>query len=363
MENKFVVSAAPHLHDRSSVSFVMWQVVIALIPALIASVYFFGIQALLLTLYGGLAAMVTEVLVQKFRKKPLTFMDGSAFLTGMLVAYNLNAGTPWWLTVIGSVFAIAIGKQAFGGLGMNPLNPALLGRAFVLASWPTLVTSGWIHTLKGSINGIDVVKDIPIDSLQVVSPKAYTLLTSATPLNVAKAMRDSSFVQSMTTNPSLNTQIHDVIHNSLISFQNLQNLFWGNIGGSLGEVSAFALLLGALWLIHNHIIEWRIPVSYILTVFLISFIFGGMSISNSLFEIMAGGLILGAFYMATDPVTSPMTKKGRIIFGIGCGIVTMFIRVKGGYPEGVCYAILLMNIAVPLIDKYTIPRAFGEVKK
>ncbi len=362
MENKFVVSAAPHLHDRTSVSFVMWQVVIALIPALIAAVYFFGIQSLLLTLYGGFAAMAAEALIQKFRKKPITIMDGSAFLTGMLVAFNLNAGTPWWLTVVGSVFAIAIGKHAFGGLGMNPMNPALLGRAFVLASWPTMVTAGWIPTLKNSINGINMA-DIPIPNLQAISPKAYTLLTSATPLNVAKSMRDTTFVQTMTTNPVQNSQLHDLIQNSLVNFQNLQNLFWGNIGGSFGEVSAFALLFGALWLIHNHIIEWRIPLSYIITVFVLGFLIDGMSISNALFQVLAGGLVLGAFYMATDPVTSPMTKKGRVIFGIGCGIVTMFIRFKGGYPEGVCYAILLMNIAVPLIDKYTVPRAFGEVKK
>ncbi|HNX00396.1 MAG TPA: RnfABCDGE type electron transport complex subunit D [Candidatus Cloacimonadota bacterium] len=362
MDNKFVVSAAPHLHDRTSVSFVMWQVVIALIPAMIAAVYFFGFHALLLTLYGGVAAMAVEALIQKCRKKPITIMDGSAFLTGMLVAFNLDAGVPWWLTVIGAVFAIAIGKHAFGGLGMNPMNPALLGRAFVLASWPTLVTSGWMHTLKGSINGIKVT-DIPIDSLATISPKAYTLLTSATPLNVAKSMRDTTFVQSMTTNASQNTQLHDLIHNALISSQNIQHLFWGNIGGCLGEVSAFALLLGALWLIYNHIIEWRIPVSYILTVFVLGFLMDGMSVSSAMFQVLAGGVILGAFYMATDPVTSPMTKTGRIIFGIGCGVVTIFIRYKGGYPEGVCYSILLMNLLVPLIDKYTIPRAFGEVKK
>jgi Na+-translocating ferredoxin:NAD+ oxidoreductase subunit D len=362
MENKFVVSAAPHLHDRTTLSYVMWQVVIALIPALIAAVYFFGLQALLLTLYGGFAAMGTEALIQKSRKKPVTIMDGSAFLTGMLVAFNLNAGTPWWLTIVGSVFAIAIGKHAFGGLGMNPFNPALLGRAFVLASWPTLVTAGWIKTKLGSINGIKL-SDIPIDSLQTISPKAHTLLTSATPLNVAKSMRDSTFVQTMTTDQALNGRIHDLIHTALTSFHNLQNLFWGNIGGSFGEVSAFALLLGALWLIHNHIIEWRIPLSYVLTVFVIALAVGGLSISDALFQVLAGGLILGAFFMATDPVTSPMTKKGRIIFGIGCGVLTMFIRMKGGYPEGVCYSILLMNIAVPLIDKYTVPRAFGEVKK
>ena len=268
---------------------------------------------------------------------------------------------------MGAVFAIAVGKQVFGGLGHNPFNPALLGRAFLLASWPTLITSGWSHTKAGSINGID--PNMIQLNLADIAPKAYKLVTSATPLNVVKTLRDSSFVNSLTSNQSDNQTIVNGIYQQVCDFATIKHLFWGNIGGCLGEISVFALLIGAAYLLWKNIIEWRIPFFFITTVFIMSALFGGLiGVDNSPFffalsSIFSGGLILGAFYMATDYTTSPITKKGRIIFAIGCGILAVVIRMKGGYPEGVCYSILLMNIATPLIDRFTIPKAFGEVKK
>ena len=354
MSDVYAVSAAPHIKQNISVSSVMWQVVLALTPALLVGIFFFGIQSFLLTLYGVIAAVVTEALIQKLRKVPVTISDGSAVVTGILVAFNINSAAPWWLPVIGSVFAIAIGKQIFGGLGFNIFNPALLGRAFLVASWPTLMTAGWKSTapmalFKSSINGLmNLPSNVP------------AVVTSATPLGVVKALRDTTQISS---------DMAETVMNNLASMDTLQNLFWGNIGGVIGEVSAAALLLGAAYLAWKHIIEWRIPISYIGTVLILTYIFGGInglfsaSIMLPFFHIFSGGLILGAFFMATDMVTSPVTKKGRIIFGMGCGILTVVIRLVGGYPEGVSYSILLMNIAVPLIDRYTIPRIFGEVRK
>lgn len=352
MNEIYAVSAAPHVKQRISVSSVMWQVVIALVPALAVAVYFFGINSLLLSLYGITAAVVTEALIQKFRGVPVTVKDGSAVLTGLLVAYNINAAAPWWIPVVGAIFAIAIGKQVFGGLGFNVFNPALLARAFLMASWPSLMTSGWTATKLGSLSGIT--------NYAGLTQKAQTLITSATPLGVAKSIREVDFLGSVDTS---------IVMNKLVEFATLKNLFWGNIGGVIGEVSVAALLIGAAFLAYKHIIEWRIPVSYIGTVFVLTYIFGGTdglfsaSIMLPVFHIFAGGLILGAFFMATDMVTSPVTKRGRIIFGTGCGVLTVVIRLVGGYPEGVSYSILLMNIIVPLIDRFTAPKVFGEVKK
>jgi len=347
MNDVFAVSAAPHVKQNISVRSVMWQVVLALSPALLVGIFFFGIQSLLLTMYAVAAAVITEALIQKFRKVPITISDGSAVVTGILVAFNINSSSPWWLPVLGAVFAIAI--------GFNIFNPALLGRAFMMASWPTLMTAGWKATtpmsslFQSSINGL---KNLPSNVPDVV--------TSATPLGVVKALRDTTQVASDMAN---------TVRDNLTGMNTLQDLFWGNIGGVIGEVSAAALLIGAAYLAWKHIIEWRIPVSYIGTVFVLTYIFGGInglfsaSIMLPLFHILSGGLILGAFFMATDMVTSPVTKKGRLIFGMGCGILTVVIRLIGGYPEGVSYSILLMNIAVPLIDRYTTPKPFGEGKK
>ncbi len=353
MTEIYAVSAAPHIKQKISVQSVMWQVVLALTPALLAAIFFFGIRSLFLTIYGVAAAVITEAIIQKLRKIPVTVTDGSAVVTGILIAFNISSASPWWIPVVGSVFAISIGKQIFGGLGHNPMNPALLGRAFLVASWPTLMTADWKattpikHILESSINGL---KELPSNIPAVI--------TSATPLGAAKALRDTT---------QISRDMAETVMNKLADMDTIRELFWGNIGGCLGEVSAGLLLLGAAYLAYKHIIEWRIPVSYIGTVFVLIFIFGGInglfsaSILLPVFHIFAGGLILGAFFMATDLVTSPVTKRGRIIFGIGCGLITVVIRLVGGYPEGVSYSILLMNIAVPLIDKFTVPKIFGEV--
>ena len=364
MKDKYIASPAPHLHDRTSVPNVMWNVVIALLPALAFAVYYWGLRSLWLTLLGVVAAVATEALIQKLRKVPVTVTDGSAVLTGMLLTYNISAGSPWWLPIVGSVFAIGVGKQVFGGLGNNPVNPALLGRAFLLASWPTLMTGKcWIPTVSrslsdASINGISNLGAIS-DSLSVIAPKAYKLVTGATPLNVIQTIRDTTFADPDITNK---------IYNSLLDLNTLKALFWGNVGGCIGEVSVFALLLGAAWLLWKNIIEWRIPFFYISTVFVLTFLFGGLpgtgySIMLPFFHLFAGGLMLGAFFMATDYTTTPLTKKGRIVFAIGCGVLTVIIRLVGGYPEGVSYSILFMNVMTPLIDKITMPKAFGRVKK
>jgi electron transport complex protein RnfD len=330
----------------------MWSVVIALMPALVVGVYFFGPQALLLTVYGVIAAVVTEAVILKLRKKPIAIMDGSAVITGILVSFNVHSGVPWWIPVIGSVFAIAIGKHAFGGLGHNIVNPALLGRAFLVASWPTHMTSNWVQTSMLSMNGINH------EALGVDIPQ----VTSATPLQVAHTLRSSDFVATH------GDKVQDIFYH-LTDFHALVNLFFGNVAGVIGEVSAFALIIGAVYLFAKRIIEWRIPTFYIGTVFVLAWIFGGLNgpfsanINVALFHVLSGGLLLGAFFMATDMVTSPITKNGRIIFAVGCGVLTIVIRLVGGYPEGVSFSILIMNLFVPLIDKWTFPKPFGEVKK
>jgi electron transport complex protein RnfD len=352
MDKLFSVTASPHLHDNTNVKSVMWNVVIALMPALVAGVYFFGVKALLLTIYGVIAAVVTEAVILYLRKKPIVITDGSAVITGLLVSFNVHSGVPWWIPVLGSVFAIAVGKHAFGGLGHNIVNPALIGRAFLVASWPTYMTGNWVKTSMQSYNGMNA------NALSNVTEQ----ITSATPLQVAKIVRDPAFAESYQGN------VNDIFAH-LTEFSTMAHHFWGNVAGVIGEVSVAALLIGAAYLLWKRVIEWRIPACYLGTVFVLTYIFGGLNgpfsanINVPIFHLLSGGLMLGALFMATDLVTSPMTKNGRIIFGVGCGLLTVVIRLVGGYPEGVSYSILIMNLFVPLIDKYTMPRPFGEVKK
>jgi electron transport complex protein RnfD len=289
----------------------MWMVIISLLPAGAAGIFIFGKDALWTILLGITSAVLTEWLLQVLTKRKVTVLDGSAVLTGLLLAYNLPAKVPFWLPVIGSCFAIAIGKQVFGGLGQNIFNPALVGRVFLLASWPKYMTT-------------------------FTRPLNYDAITQATPLAIIKAGK--------------------VLEN--ISYL---DLFWGRRAGCIGEVCIAFLLLGALLLLLRGYISWHIPVSFIVTTGLLTYIFGpkGFFSGDWLFHILSGGLILGAFFMATDYVTSPLTKKGHIIFGIGCGLITVVIRLWGGYPEGVSYAILMMNAATPLIDRYTKNRVYG----
>ena len=297
---KLIVSSSPHIRLKESIPRVMWSVVLALTPAAIISVYLFGLSALRLIAVSILAAVISEVLWQKLMGRKITIGDGSAVVVGLLLAFVLPSRLPWWMAAVGSSFAIVIVKQLFGGLGDNIFNPALAGRAFLLASFPIYMTS-WVR---------------PFDAI-----------SCATPLAIVK-------------------------ENLSGTIPSLWDLFIGKTAGSLGETSAVALLIGAGFLFWRKIITWHIPFTYIGTVTLLSWVFG----RDPLFSVLAGGLVLGAFFMAVDPVTSPMTAKGQIIFGVGCGMITVLIRQWGGYPEGVCYSILLMNALVPLIDRYTKPR-------
>lgn len=356
--NLLNISTSPHFHEKIDVKIVMWSVVGTLFPALIAAYIFFGWYSIFLTALGVITAVATEALIQHFRKVPITISDGSAVITGLLLSFNLPPNAPWWLPVLGSVFAISIGKQVFGGLGYNPVNPALLGRAFLMASWPVQMTTGWASKLaKASVVTVSGLKNSLIagsgnESLQ-------NLITSATPLNLAQQIRGDIA-------DGVGGEAYRTIFDNLSSLDYIKSLFWGNVGGCIGEVSAAALIIGAAYLVYKHYIEWRIPVSYIGTVILFSWMLGGIDGLFSgpiLFHVFSGGLILGAFFMATDMVTSPVTKNGRIYFGLGCGILTVVIRLWGGYPEGVSYSILIMNLAVPLLDKITPQKTFGYRKK
>jgi len=332
---QLIVSAAPHLRTTDSVERVMYSVVIAMLPALIGSVYYFGWRALWITAIAVVTAILTEAAVQKFRKVQITAMDGSAMVVGMLLAFNLPPGVPWWIPVAGTTFAIAVGKHVFGGLGMNPMNPALLGRAFLMASWPVYMTTDWSVPKDGTTSGIAAV-------------------TGATPLATVKAaMADLA--------AGINVEQSRAIIEAANTTKTYISLFVGNIGGCIGETSVLLLLIGAAYLFYKQYINYRIPLSFIGTVAILAWVFGGEGYftGDFIFHILTGGLVLGAFFMATDMVTCPSSPLGQWLFGIGCGLLTIFIRLVGGYPEGVCYAILLMNLVVPLLDRYTRPKVFG----
>ena len=349
MQRQLVVSASPHIRQDVSVEKVMFGVVIALVPALAGAFYFYGPRALILTVIAVATALLTEAAIQRLRGVPVSVRDGSALVTGILLAFNLPPGVPWWIPVVGSFFAIAIGKQVFGGLGYNPLNPALLGRAFLMASWPVHMTTAWTPPSGGTLSG--------------VSLRGIDVVTQATPLAVLKKVSEIIADPASTTRQVV--QAREVLAD-LGSADSIANLFVGRIGGCIGETSVILLLIGAAYLMFKHYIEWRIPGTYIATVAVLSWIFGGPSglfTGNALFHVLAGGLILGAFFMATDMVTSPVSPRGMMVFGFGCGLLTVIIRLIGGYPEGVSYSILLMNVATPLIDRHTRPKKFGEVKK
>lgn len=317
-----IVTEAPHTRGKNTTSGIMLDVIIALIPALIAGIVVFGFRALTLAAVCMASAVLFEWAWCKILKKPSTVGDFSAALTGLLLALNLPVTMPYWMAICGSLFAIIVVKQFFGGIGHNFMNPALAARAFLLTSWAQAMTTWAVPFSKTSIfSGADAV-------------------TSATPLGMIK--------EGMT--------------DKLPSYM---DLFLGNIGGCVGEVSAVAILIGAAYLLARRVISIRIPGAYILTVAVLTFIFGGkdgLFTGDALYHVLSGGLLLGAFFMATDYVTTPYTKKGQIIFGVGCGVLTAVIRIFGGYPEGVSYSILLMNVVSPLIERYTIPKKYGAVK-
>lgn len=316
MSSSIIVSGTPHVRSKESIQSIMRDVVIALIPASVMGIYYFGIKALMLIIVSIVSSVVFEWGYEKILKKPVTISDFSAILTGLLLALNLPATASWWVPVVGSFIAIVIAKQFYGGLGQNFINPALIGRAFLVAAYPTQTTGAAFATGR-----------------MVVDASTY-----ATPLAELKA--GTAVVNA------------DAIKNALI----------GNIGGTIGETCAIALIIGGIYLLIKHVISWRIPVVYIVVVFILTSLMRGNGFLGGVYEILCGGLMLGAIFMATDYVTSPISAKGQIIFAIGCGVLTSLIRVYGGYPEGVSYSILIMNLAVPLIDRVTRPRIFGEVK-
>ena len=328
--NPLIVSGSPHVRGEMSVKSIMWGVVIALLPAWVVSLWYFGLGALFVSVVAVASCVFIEYLVQKFLlKTEPSVSDGSAVVTGLLLAMNVPSSLPWWQVVVGSIVAIGVAKMAFGGLGKNVFNPALVARVFLLISFPVTMTS-WPN---------------PIESRMALFN--YDGLTGATALGDLK------------TRLSMGETI------SQIKLPTYENLFFGEIGGSLGEVSAIALIIGGIYLLYRRIITWHIPASYILTTFLfagILWMINPEQYIDPVFHILAGGLLLGAIYMATDMVSSPMTPAGMIVFGIGCGVFTMLIRVFGAYPEGVSFAILVMNALVPLINKAFKPKRFGEVK-
>lgn len=325
--NLLTISGSPHNQSNLTVSKIMWGVVLALMPAFLVSLWYFGIGALITIAIAVITCVATEFFGTKYilNQKP-TLQDGSAVLTGLLLAFNVPSNLPWWQMVIGSVFAIAVVKLSFGGLGKNIFNPALAGRVFMLISFPVDMTS-WPLPLQNRFALTDAI-------------------TGPTSLGIVKE-------------GLMNGEAMDKIMGQI----DYLNLTLGNVGGSLGEVSAIALLIGGIYLLFRKIITWHIPVSYILTVVIFSGIFWLINPEqyvNPLFHVVAGGLLIGAIFMATDMVTSPMTPSGMLIFGLGCGILTVLIRVWGAYPEGVSFAILLMNAATPLINKGFKPKRFGE---
>ena len=328
--DKLIVSPSPHTHGPESTRSIMRDVLIALTPAMVVSVLASGWSALILIVVGVAACILTEFLIEKYLlKRPVTICDLSAVVTGCLLALNLPPNAPWWLIVIGSVVAIGIAKMTFGGLGQNIFNPALVGRVFLLVSFPVLMTS-WSDA--GSFFGI-------VDAF-----------SGATPLGAVKEGLANGETLAQLTADDLTLS---------------QELFF-KLGGSTGELSAAALILGFIYLLCRRVIKATIPVTIIATVAVISGFFhlaNPEHYTGPLFNIFTGGLLLGAIFMATDYVTSPMTTKGQIIFGVGIGLITVFVRYFGSYPEGVSFAILIMNCTVPLLNKYCKPRRFGEVKK
>ena len=319
-ENEFTISTSPHIRCEESISKIMWNVNLALAPAAFFSIYYFGFPALINMVVGAASAVAIEYLVQRFRKKKITAFDGSAFLTGILLAMSVPPSLPPYMMVIGSFIAIVIAKHSMGGLGFNIFNPAHIGRAALMVSWPVAMTT-WTKLTTS----VDVV-------------------TSATPLNILKQQGYAKLIETFGSNEEL-----------------YKAMFIGTRNGSIGETSTILLLSGGAYLLYKGYINWQVPIFMIGTVGILTWIFAptGLFTGDPLFNMMAGGLILGAFFMATDMVTIPITIKGQIIFAVGAGAITSLIRLIGGYPEGVCYSILLMNSITPLIDRLVKPKEFG----
>ncbi len=323
---KLIATSNPHIRGSETTRSIMLDVIIAMLPALIWGIFKFGLEALILTAVSVIGCVFFEWAYRTLMKKPQSAGDLSAVVTGMLLSFVCPPSTPLWMILIGDFFAIIVVKQLFGGIGKNFVNPALAGRAFLLGSYAGVMTT-WVDPAANKAPLFGGVADA---------------VTTATPLAIMKSGDMAG----------------------LTSTYSIRDMFLGNIPGSMGEISALMVLIGGVYLIARKVINWHTPVSYIATVAVLTFLFPkyGSGVEWMLYSIFGGGLMLGAFFMATDYATSPITKKGQVIFGIGCGLFTVFIRYFGSYNEGVCYSIMVMNLCVALIDKYTKPTRFGVVK-
>ncbi|MBR6813137.1 MAG: RnfABCDGE type electron transport complex subunit D [Tidjanibacter sp.] len=323
MENKMIISPAPHVHGPNKTQRLMLDVLIALVPALVVSTVVYGLRVLALTLFSVCCCLLFEWFIQRYMLRgKLTINNLSAVVTGVLMAFNLPVNIPLWMVAIGALVAIGVAKMTFGGLGKNIFNPALVGRVFMLIAFPVAMTT---------------------------FPEAADAISGATPLTMAKeALKNGVPVAEVMQNVSI------------------KDMFIGVESGSIGEISAVALLLGGLYLLWRRVITWHIPVAVLgsMGIFsLITWLIAPEAYMSPLFHLMGGGAMLGAWFMATDYVTSPMTPKGSIIFGVGVGVITMLVRLWGAYPEGMSFAILIMNSVVPLLDKYILPKRFGAPAK
>lgn len=329
MTDKLNISLSPHIHGGRSTKRIMWTVVASLVPALLIALWTFGIPALVITFICVGSCLLTEWIITQFiMRRPVTIFDGSAMITGLLLAFNLPSILPWWMAVIGSVMAIGIGKMSFGGLGCNIWNPALVGRVFLLISFPAAMTT-WP---AGVESGASLIATTGASGAPLAGVDATT---GATLLSMMKS------------------------HGTEVLDPDYIGMMVGNMNGSLGEVGSFALLFGAVILLLTRVITWHIPVAVLGSAAFFSWALGG----NPILDLFAGGLILGACYMATDYVTSPMSRKGQLVFGVLIGFITIIIRRFGSYPEGVSFAILLMNSFTPLINRYFRPVPFGEKER
>ena len=320
---KLIASSSPHIRSNEDTRSIMLDVIIALLPAMGWSIYCFGIKALVLTLVSVVSCVFFEWAYRKLMKKSCMVGDLSAVVTGMLLSFVCPVDLPWWVIIIGAFFSIVVVKQLYGGIGCNFLNPALAGRAFLLASYATAMTTWAIPKIRPDVT------------------------SAATPMAIMKEGTEEAFT-------------------TLMSNYSIGDMFIGKVGGSLGEVSALCLLVGGIYLLIRKVISWQIPVAYIGTVAVLTLIAAPAGMDNvqyMLYNVFGGGLMLGAIFMATDYATSPVTKPGQLIFGIGCGLLTCFIRRFGSYPEGVCYSILIMNCTTWLLDKYIRPTIYGAAKK
>ena len=328
---KLIASSSPHIRSKDNTRSIMLDVIIALLPALVMSIYVFGVRALTMVLVSVAACVFWEWAYRKLLKKPQSISDLSAVVTGILLAFVCPVQIPYWMIIIGAFFSIVLVKQLYGGIGCNFINPALAGRAILLASYASVMAGNWVKVGEKAL---------------VVGSNA-DIVTAATPMMLMKGVDAAGW-------------------ETLTNTYTLGDMFIGRIGGSLGEVSSLMLLLGGIYLLLRKVISWQTPVAFIATVAVISLISAPAGISGveyMAYNVFGGGLMLGAIFMATDYATSPVTKLGQAIFGIGCGLITVFIRRFGSYPEGVCYSIMIMNCTTWLLDKYVRPTIYGALKK